>query len=89
MDEGGENYLGLENVLISDLDSPEEVLQVQLHREPHHGTLWLYDLKLKAGHVLTLQDLRGRNVRSVLPFQLVPLKSSDDPPLDNSERSQS
>lgn len=68
MDEGGESYLSLENVLISDLDSPEEVLQVQLHREPKHGALWLYDLKLKASHVLTLQDLSRRKVRLVVPF---------------------
>lgn len=68
VDEGGEGCLTLENVLVSDLDSPEEALQVQLSREPHHGALWLDDLRLKSGHILTLQDLSRRNVRLVVPF---------------------
>lgn len=68
MDEGGESCLSLENMLISDLDSPEEVLQVQLRREPHHGALWLDDLQLKSGYVLTLQDLSRRKVRLVVLF---------------------
>lgn len=68
VDEGGESCLSLENVMISDLDSPKEALQVQLRREPRHGALWLDDLQLKSGHVLTLQDLSRQKVRLVVPF---------------------
>lgn len=70
MDEGGESCLSLENMLITDLDSTEEVIQVQLHREPNHGALWLGDLQLKPGHVLTLQDLRSLKVRCVVLFHV-------------------
>lgn len=68
VDEGGETGLSLDNMLISDLDSPEELLQVQLRGEPHHGALWMDDLQLKSGHVLTLRDLSSGKVRLVVPF---------------------
>lgn len=63
VDEGGECRLSLENLLMSDVDSKEEALRVQLQREPRHGALWLGNL-LKPGHVLTVQDLRSLKVRS-------------------------
>lgn len=63
VDEGGESRLSLENLLMSDVDSEEEALRVQLQREPHHGALWLGNL-LKPGHVFTVKDLRSLKVRS-------------------------
>lgn len=48
---------------MSDVDSKEEALRVQLQREPRHGALWLGNL-LKPGHVFTVQDLRSLKVRS-------------------------
>lgn len=64
VDEGGECWLSPENVLLSDMDSREEALQMQLQREPHHGALHLGGLHVKQGHVFTVQDLKSLKVRS-------------------------
>lgn len=64
VDEGGECWLGPDHLLLSDVDSMEEALRVQLQREPQHGALQLGGLPLKAGHVFTVQDLKSFKVRS-------------------------
>ncbi|XP_073331288.1 FRAS1-related extracellular matrix protein 1a [Pagrus major] len=63
VDEGGECWLGPEHLLLSDVDSMEEVLQVELQRDPQHGALQLGSLLLKPGHVFTVQDLKSLKVR--------------------------
>ncbi|KAM4537427.1 FRAS1-related extracellular matrix protein 1a isoform 1-T1 [Odontesthes bonariensis] len=63
VDEGGESWLGPEHMLLSDVDSAEEALQVVLEREPEHGALQLGGLPLTPGQTFTLQDLRGLKVR--------------------------
>ncbi|XP_041821251.1 FRAS1-related extracellular matrix protein 1a [Chelmon rostratus] len=63
VDEGGECWLGPDHLLLSDVDSMEEALRVQLQREPQHGALQLGGLPLKAGHVFTVQDLKSFKVR--------------------------
>nr|XP_046236498.1 FRAS1-related extracellular matrix protein 1a isoform X2 [Scatophagus argus] len=63
VDEGGECLVSPENLLLSDVDSMEEVLQVQLQKEPQHGALQLGTLLLKQGHVFTVQDLKSLKVR--------------------------
>ncbi|XP_035796586.2 FRAS1-related extracellular matrix protein 1a isoform X2 [Amphiprion ocellaris] len=63
VDEGGECWLGPEHLLLSDVDSVEEVLKVELQKEPHHGTLQLGGLPLKPGQTFTLQDLKSLKVR--------------------------
>ncbi|KAK2852025.1 hypothetical protein Q5P01_008301 [Channa striata] len=63
VDEGGHFLLTPEHLLLSDIDSMEEVLQVRLHRQPQHGALQLGGLPLKTGHTFTVQDLRSLNVR--------------------------
>ncbi|XP_045921786.1 FRAS1-related extracellular matrix protein 1a [Micropterus dolomieu] len=63
VDEGGESWLGPEHLQLSDVDSMEEVLLVELQREPQHGALQLGGLPLKAGHAFTVQDLKSLKVR--------------------------
>uniref|UniRef100_A0A3P9C444 Fras1 related extracellular matrix 1a n=1 Tax=Maylandia zebra TaxID=106582 RepID=A0A3P9C444_9CICH len=63
VDEGGECRLGPEHLLLSDEDSSEEALRVELQREPQHGTLHLSGLLMKPGQSFTLQDLQSHNVR--------------------------
>ncbi|XP_018549331.2 LOW QUALITY PROTEIN: FRAS1-related extracellular matrix protein 1a [Lates calcarifer] len=63
VDEGGECWLGPEHLLLSDVDSMEEVLQVELQREPQHGALQLGGLLLKPGQAFTVQDLKSFKVR--------------------------
>ncbi|XP_022603580.1 FRAS1-related extracellular matrix protein 1 [Seriola dumerili] len=62
VDEGGECRLGPEHLLLSDVDSMEDVLQVELQREPQHGTLQLGGLLLKPGQAFTMQDLKSLKV---------------------------
>ncbi|XP_030579126.1 FRAS1-related extracellular matrix protein 1a isoform X2 [Archocentrus centrarchus] len=63
VDEGGECWLGPEHLLLSDVDSLEGALQVELQREPQHGTLDLGGLLIKPGQSFTLQDLKSHKVR--------------------------
>ncbi|XP_034532908.1 FRAS1-related extracellular matrix protein 1a [Notolabrus celidotus] len=63
VDEGGESWLGPEHLLLSDVDSMEESLQVELQKEPQYGALQLGGLTLKLGQAFTVQDLRKLRVR--------------------------
>ncbi|XP_036969221.1 FRAS1-related extracellular matrix protein 1a isoform X1 [Acanthopagrus latus] len=63
VDEGGECWLGPEHLLLSDVDSMEQVIQVELQRDPRHGALQLGGLPLKPGQVFTMQDLKSLKVR--------------------------
>ncbi|XP_026182676.1 FRAS1-related extracellular matrix protein 1a isoform X2 [Mastacembelus armatus] len=63
VEEGGECWLGPDHLLLSDVDSMEEALQVKLLREPQHGALQLGGLPLKPGQTFTMQDLRSLKVR--------------------------
>ncbi|CAI5682307.1 unnamed protein product [Oreochromis niloticus] len=63
VDEGGERRLGPEHLLLSDQDSSEEALRVELQREPQHGALHLGGLLMKPGQSFTLQDLKSHKVR--------------------------
>lgn len=64
VEEGGECWLSPEHLLLSDIDSMEEALQVELQREPRHGALQLDGLSLKLGQAFTVQDLKSLKVRS-------------------------
>lgn len=64
VEEGGECWLGPEHLLLSDMDSMEEALQVELQREPQHGTLQLGGLPLKPSQAFSAQDLKSLKVRS-------------------------
>lgn len=64
VDEGGECWLSPEHLLLSDVDSMEKALQVELQREPQHGALQRGGLPLKPGHTFTVQDLKSLKVRS-------------------------
>uniref|UniRef100_A0A3Q1H8X6 C-type lectin domain-containing protein n=1 Tax=Anabas testudineus TaxID=64144 RepID=A0A3Q1H8X6_ANATE len=63
VEEGGECWLSPEHLLLSDIDSMEEALQVELQREPRHGALQLDGLSLKLGQAFTVQDLKSLKVR--------------------------
>uniref|UniRef100_A0A3Q3FCR4 Fras1 related extracellular matrix 1a n=1 Tax=Labrus bergylta TaxID=56723 RepID=A0A3Q3FCR4_9LABR len=63
VDEGGDCQLGPGHLLLSDVDSLEEVLQVELQKEPQHGALQLGGLPLKPGRAFSVRDLKGLKVR--------------------------
>ncbi|XP_071782184.2 FRAS1-related extracellular matrix protein 1a [Centroberyx gerrardi] len=63
VDEGAECWLGPDHLLLSDVDSMEGALQVELRREPQHGALQVGGLPLKAGQAFTVRDLKSLKVR--------------------------
>ncbi|XP_071370696.1 FRAS1-related extracellular matrix protein 1a, partial [Centroberyx affinis] len=63
VDEGAECWLGPEHLLLSDVDSMEEALRVELRREPQHGALQVGGFPLKAGQAFTVRDLKSLKVR--------------------------
>ncbi|XP_051284973.1 FRAS1-related extracellular matrix protein 1a isoform X2 [Dicentrarchus labrax] len=63
VDEGGECWIGPEHLLLSDVDSMEKALQMELQKEPQHGALQLGSRPLKPGHAFTAQDLKSLKVR--------------------------
>nr|XP_020450558.1 FRAS1-related extracellular matrix protein 1 isoform X2 [Monopterus albus] len=63
VDEGGANWLSPEHLLLSDVDSMEEALQVELQREPQHGVLQLGGFPLNPGQTFTVPDLKSLKVR--------------------------
>ncbi|RVE60115.1 hypothetical protein OJAV_G00177700 [Oryzias javanicus] len=62
VDEGGQRRLGPEHVLLSDVDSTEDLLQLQLQREPEHGVLQLNKRPLTSHQTFTLQELKSFQV---------------------------
>uniref|UniRef100_A0A8D3B9R2 FRAS1-related extracellular matrix protein 1 n=1 Tax=Scophthalmus maximus TaxID=52904 RepID=A0A8D3B9R2_SCOMX len=62
VDEGGECWLSTEHLLLTDVDSMEEAMQVELQMEPQHGALQLAGLLLKPGQAFTVQDLKSFKV---------------------------
>ncbi|XP_028263008.1 FRAS1-related extracellular matrix protein 1a [Parambassis ranga] len=63
VDEGGECWLSPEHVLLSDVDSVEEALHIELQTEPQHGALQLDGLPLKPGQAFSLHDMNSHKVR--------------------------
>ncbi|XP_041636155.1 FRAS1-related extracellular matrix protein 1a [Cheilinus undulatus] len=63
VDEGGEATVGPDHLLLSDVDSLEEILRVELQKEPQHGALQLGGFALKPGQAFTVQDLKNLKVR--------------------------
>uniref|UniRef100_A0A3Q3B9I0 FRAS1-related extracellular matrix protein 1 n=1 Tax=Kryptolebias marmoratus TaxID=37003 RepID=A0A3Q3B9I0_KRYMA len=63
VDEGGECLLGPEHLHMSDVDSAQDALQVELQKEPEHGALLLSGYPLTAGQTFDLQDLKSLKVR--------------------------
>lgn len=63
VDEGGECLLGSEHLQLSDADSVEEALRLELLVEPQHGALQLNSFPLKPGQTFTVQDLTSHRVR--------------------------
>lgn len=64
VDEGGESPLSSQNLLLSDVDSREEALQVQLKAGPRHGALRMGPAPLEGSRFFTVKDLQSLNMRS-------------------------
>lgn len=78
VDEGGESPVGSQNLLLSDVDSREEALQVHLQAAPRHGALRIGNVPLEPGHFFTVKDLRSLQMRSDagFPFRTIQVQVS-------------
>lgn len=63
VEEGGDCEVGLDHLLLTDQDSMEDALRVELKREPHHGHVELDGFPMKPGQVFTVKDLKSLKVR--------------------------
>uniref|UniRef100_H3CI90 Fras1 related extracellular matrix 1a n=1 Tax=Tetraodon nigroviridis TaxID=99883 RepID=H3CI90_TETNG len=82
VDEGGESPVGSQNLLLSDVDSREEALQVHLQAAPRHGALRIGNVPLEPGHFFTVKDLRSLQMRyrhdgSETPEDLIEFTATD------------
>lgn len=64
VDEGGECWVGPDHLLLTDHDSTEESLRVELKREPQHGAVQLDGVPMKPSQNFTVRDLKSLKVRS-------------------------
>ncbi|KAI1888531.1 hypothetical protein AGOR_G00186130 [Albula goreensis] len=63
VEEGGDCQVGLDNLLLTDQDSMEDALRVELKGEPHHGHIELDGFPMKPGQAFTVHDLKSLKVR--------------------------
>ncbi|KAL4641549.1 FRAS1-related extracellular matrix protein 1 isoform X1 [Arapaima gigas] len=63
VEEGGDCPLDSDHLQLTDPDSLEDALRVQLKAEPQHGQLYLDGSAIKPGQTFTLQDLNSQKVR--------------------------
>ncbi|XP_066536604.1 FRAS1-related extracellular matrix protein 1a [Hoplias malabaricus] len=63
VDEGGECWVTVDHLHLTDVDSLEESLHVELKRKPQHGELYLDGAPLSQGQTFTIRDLKNLKVR--------------------------
>ncbi|XP_015200443.2 FRAS1-related extracellular matrix protein 1a isoform X2 [Lepisosteus oculatus] len=63
VEEGGQCQITANHLLITDQDSTENRLKVEIKRAPQHGLIELDGFPMKEGQTFTMQDLRSQKVR--------------------------
>ncbi|XP_030635867.1 FRAS1-related extracellular matrix protein 1a isoform X3 [Chanos chanos] len=63
VDEGGECWVTLDHLRLTDRDSLEGSLCVELKRRPQHGEIYLDSIPLNPGQTFTVRDLKSLKVR--------------------------
>ncbi|XP_076828088.1 FRAS1-related extracellular matrix protein 1a isoform X2 [Brachyhypopomus gauderio] len=63
VEEGGECWVSAEHLRLTDVDSPEDSLHMQLRRQPQHGDVYLDGAPLSPGQTFTVRDLKNLKVR--------------------------
>uniref|UniRef100_A0A6Q2ZAF0 C-type lectin domain-containing protein n=1 Tax=Esox lucius TaxID=8010 RepID=A0A6Q2ZAF0_ESOLU len=63
VDEGGECLVGVHHLQLTDHDSMEDQLRVELKKEPQHGAVQLDGFPMKPGQSFTVRDLKSLKVR--------------------------
>lgn len=64
VDEGGECWISVDHLRLTDVDSLEDSLRVELKRRPQHGDVYLDGAPLSQGQTFTVRDLKNLKVRS-------------------------
>ncbi|KAI4900130.1 hypothetical protein NFI96_005432 [Prochilodus magdalenae] len=63
VDEGGECWVSVDHLRLTDADSLEDSLRVELRRRPQHGEVYLDGAPLSQGQTFTVRDLKNLKVR--------------------------
>uniref|UniRef100_A0AAR2M382 FRAS1-related extracellular matrix protein 1 n=1 Tax=Pygocentrus nattereri TaxID=42514 RepID=A0AAR2M382_PYGNA len=63
VDEGGECWVSVDHLRLTDVDSLEDSLRVELKRRPQHGEVYLDGTPLSQGQTFTVRDLKNLKVR--------------------------
>ncbi|KAK1796819.1 hypothetical protein P4O66_000910 [Electrophorus voltai] len=63
VEEGAESWVSVDHLRLTDVDSPEDSLHMQLKRHPQHGDVYLDGAPLSQGQTFTIRDLRNLKVR--------------------------
>ena len=64
VEEGGEGWISENHLRVSDPDSSEDSLKVELKRPAQHGSIQLNGAPIRPGQTFTLLDLKRLKVRS-------------------------
>uniref|UniRef100_A0A672MFC2 FRAS1-related extracellular matrix protein 1 n=1 Tax=Sinocyclocheilus grahami TaxID=75366 RepID=A0A672MFC2_SINGR len=71
VDEGGESWVSEEHMRLSDQDSLQDSLHVELKTGPQHGSIYLDGTAMSPGQTFKVRDLKSLKVRSdVVPHSL-------------------
>ncbi|XP_022534044.2 FRAS1-related extracellular matrix protein 1a isoform X1 [Astyanax mexicanus] len=63
VDEGGECWVSVDHLQLTDMDSLEDSLRVEIKRRPQHGEVYLDGAPLSQGQTFTVWDLKNLKVR--------------------------
>uniref|UniRef100_A0A8C1Q2N5 FRAS1-related extracellular matrix protein 1 n=1 Tax=Cyprinus carpio TaxID=7962 RepID=A0A8C1Q2N5_CYPCA len=63
VDEGGESWVSEDHMRLSDQDSLQDSLHVELKTGPQHGSIYLDGTAMSPGHTFTVRDLKSLKVR--------------------------
>ncbi len=64
VDEGGESWVSEDHMHLSDPDSLQDSLHMELKTGPQHGSVYLDGTALSPGQTFTVRDLKSLKVRS-------------------------
>ncbi|XP_058637530.1 FRAS1-related extracellular matrix protein 1a [Onychostoma macrolepis] len=63
VDEGGESWVSEDHMRLSDQDSLQDSLHVELKTGPQHGSIYLDGTAMSPGQIFTVRDLKSLKVR--------------------------
>lgn len=73
VDEGGECWVTEDHLHLTDQDSLEDSLHVEIKRKPQNGNIYLDGKPMSPGQMFTMRDLKSLKVRSDVVHHILDL----------------